>query len=120
MVVSFHGGSPFSSFVPDSIQNQGEPPPQLATTAGTPSKPSTPTCCKTAKELAEQFAIAARLYAEAVALFTSHKGTLSHAEYNRLVRTVEGAQQRSEAIGVAYEEHMALHRREDQAQATGT
>lgn len=81
-------------------------------------KPSTPNCCKTGQQLAEQFATAARLYAEVVVLLTSSRKTLSQAEYDRLCRAVEDAQQRSEAMGIAYEEHVASHRRREQA--TGT
>jgi ketosteroid isomerase-like protein len=38
MVVSSHGGSPSKVWLPDSIQNQGEPPPQLPTTGETSSE----------------------------------------------------------------------------------
>jgi hypothetical protein len=61
--------------------------------------------------LAEQFAIAARLYAESVALLaTSSAGVMSPEEYGHLRQKAETAQQRAEAAGLAFEEHLDSHR----------
>jgi sugar phosphate isomerase/epimerase len=66
--------------------------------------------CQTGQDLAGQFAIAARLYAEAVVTLTSNCGKISQDLYDRLTRTVEEAQQHSEASGVAFKEHIESHR----------
>jgi hypothetical protein len=66
-------------------------------------------CCESKRQLAEQFAAAARLYAESVALFTRSAVTQSSEQYNRLRRGAEEAQQRAEATGVAFEEHVDMH-----------
>ena len=71
--------------------------------------PATFTCCPIARQLAEQFAIAARLYAEAVASLTSHIA-MSQTEYERLCRAAKDAHRRSEEMGRAFEEHVASHR----------
>ena len=63
------------------------------------------------RTLSEQFATAARLYAEAVAAFSSTPLTVSQDEYNRLRKAAEEAQGRSEAMGMAFEKHVELHQR---------
>ena len=67
-------------------------------------------CCEIRRTLSEQFATAARLYAEAVAAFSSAPLTVSQDEYNRLRKAAEKARERAEAIGIAFEEHLASHR----------
>ena len=56
--------------------------------------------------------MAARLYAEAVALFTAGSVTMSRHEYNRLREAAENAQRRAEAVGMAFEEHVGSHWRD--------
>ena len=67
-------------------------------------------CCETRRKLSEQFATAARLYAEAVAAFSSTPLTVSQDEYNRLRKAADEARERAEAIGTAFEEHVESHR----------
>jgi hypothetical protein len=62
------------------------------------------------RERADQFAIYARLYAEAVVAFTRDPGTMSPEKYSRLKKAVKEAQKRAEMMGVAYEEHLDSHR----------
>jgi len=64
--------------------------------------------CEVRRQLAETFAIAARLYAEIAVTFAVPG--ISQEEYIRLCRHAEEAQKRSEAACVAYEEHVDLHR----------
>jgi hypothetical protein len=68
-------------------------------------------CCETARKLGEQYAEGARLYAESVVVLTSNHATVSQDEYIRLREAAEKARQRSEALGIAYEEHVESHRR---------
>jgi hypothetical protein len=70
-----------------------------------------PICCDTGRKLGEQFAEAARLYAETVVVLTSCHANVSWNEYLRLRAAVEEAQKRSEALAIAYEEHVESHRR---------
>lgn len=75
-----------------------------------PEEQKDPThCCEIRRKLADQFATAARLYAEAVVAFTSPP-TISLDEYKRLRKAAEEARKRAETIEVAYEEHVASHR----------
>ena len=67
--------------------------------------PATPISCQKGRHLAEQFATASRLYAEAVALLTCEPA-ISHIEYYRLVKAAEESRQRSEAARIAFEEHV--------------
>jgi hypothetical protein len=60
-------------------------------------------CCDTGRKLAEQFAEAARVYAESVVALTSHHADVSWNEYIRLHEAVEEARKR---FGIAYEEHV--------------
>jgi 3-deoxy-D-arabino-heptulosonate 7-phosphate (DAHP) synthase class II len=63
---------------------------------------------ETARHLAEQFAIAARLYAESVAQLTRDALTSSPSgeEYARLAGATSEALRTAEAAGVAFEEHV--------------
>ena len=67
-------------------------------------------CCETGRKLGEQFSEAARLYAEAVVVFTSNHANVPWEEYVRLRAAVEEAQKRSIGLGIAYEEHVESHR----------
>jgi hypothetical protein len=67
-------------------------------------------CCNIRRKLSEQFATAARLYAEAVVVFSSTSLTVSQDEYNRLRKATEEVRGRAEAIGIAFEEHVESHR----------
>jgi hypothetical protein len=66
-------------------------------------------CCEVRRQLAEQFAIAARLYAETVVDLTTI-ADIAQADYKRLCEAAEEAQRRSEAACVAFEEHVDSHR----------
>jgi hypothetical protein len=68
-------------------------------------------CCEIGRGLGEKFVAATRLYAEAVMVLTSHHANVSWNEYIRLRTAVEQAQKRSEALGIAYDEHLESHRR---------
>jgi hypothetical protein len=68
-----------------------------------------PECCKVRHVLAEKFATAARLFAEAVVLLVDHKGNASHHEYSRLHAAALKAQLRAEEARVAFEEHVSSH-----------
>jgi len=63
-------------------------------------------CCRTRRELANQFAIAARLYAEAVVMLTSAS---PQQNYSHLRDKAHEAQRRAETIRVAFEEHVDSH-----------
>jgi hypothetical protein len=62
------------------------------------------------RNLSEEFATAARLYAEVVAAFAASPLTAPRDEYNRLRKAAEEALGRSEAMGIAFEKHVELHR----------
>jgi hypothetical protein len=66
-----------------------------------------PYCCEIRRELADGFAIAARLYAEAVANLAV--AGISPEKYIRLRRRTEDALHRAEAASIAFEEHVASH-----------
>ena len=76
-------------------------------------------CCETGRKLGEQFAEAARLYAEAVVVLTSHHANVSCDKYIQLRAAVEEARKRSESLGIAYEEHVESHRRGGETFRTG-
>jgi len=63
-------------------------------------------CCEAGRQLAEQFAISARLYAEAVVMLTCN---FSSEDYRRLQTDADEARQRSEDTRLAFEEHLKLH-----------
>ena len=65
--------------------------------------------CKDRRRFAEQFALAAREYSEAVARLVQHEGPPSHAEYSGLRSAVVEAHARSEGAGVEFEQHVATH-----------
>ena len=67
------------------------------------------TYCNDRRRLAEQFAVAAREYSEAVARLVLYEGPPSHAEYSALRSGVIEAQERCESAGVEFEQHVALH-----------
>jgi hypothetical protein len=69
-----------------------------------------PICCKARHELAQQFAIAARLYSEAVVLLTRESPAMSSEKYEQLRNAAEKAQRDAEAMGIAFEEHVDSHR----------
>jgi hypothetical protein len=64
--------------------------------------------CELRRQLAEQFATAARLYAETVVLLTRNP-MKSEQDYNRLLEERKMAHNRSEAAAVAFEAHVASH-----------
>ena len=66
-------------------------------------------CCEVRRLLAEQFAIAARLYAETVVHFTMH-AEITQQDYERLRKAAEDAQIRAQCAGATFEEHVASHR----------
>ena len=65
-------------------------------------------CCEVRRRLAEEYATAARVYAEAVVMLTRNQAN-SHIDYSRLREAAEKARERSEATRVAFEEHIDLH-----------
>ena len=65
-------------------------------------------CCEVRRQLAEAFAIAARVYAELAVKFVV--SGMSQEDHIRLCRRAEEARERAEAARVAYEEHVNWHR----------
>jgi hypothetical protein len=63
--------------------------------------------CHIRRELADQFAIAARLYAEAVAVLT--QTTHSKTDFERLRNGVREAHDLTEAARAAFEKHVLAH-----------
>lgn len=73
-----------------------------------PEIASTVRPCELRRRLADEFSIAARLYAEIVVrLTTSHA---SEAGYVHLQRMTREAQQRSQDAFIAFEQHLESHR----------
>ena len=68
-----------------------------------------PIFCATRRQLADEFAIAARLYAEAVVLLTRESGTMARTEYARLREAVDEARQQADSMGMAFDEHVESH-----------
>jgi hypothetical protein len=66
-------------------------------------------CCKVHRKLAEQFALAAREYSEAVARLVLHEGPPSDAEYGALRSVVIKTHECCEIAGVEFEQHFAAH-----------
>lgn len=64
-------------------------------------------CCAVRRDLANAFAISARLYAEAVVILTS--GLTSGSNFENLRMAARRAQERAEEARVAFEEHVAGH-----------
>ena len=67
----------------------------------------TKTCCAVRRDLANKFAMSARVYAEAVVILTS--GVTSGSNYADLRMTARRAQERAEEARVAFEVHVARH-----------
>ena len=65
--------------------------------------------CEKRQHLGEQFAIAARLYSEAVVALTRNHIPMSWTDYERLCDVVEEARQRVEAMREAYKQHVGSH-----------
>jgi hypothetical protein len=65
-------------------------------------------CCILRRQLAEAFATAARLHAEAVVLLT--RNSIDPRDYIHLVDLALKAQERAEAAGIAFEEHIRIHK----------
>ena len=65
--------------------------------------------CKDRRRFAEQFALAAREYSEAVARLVLHEGPPSHAEYSTLRSSLIETQERCVTAGVEFEQHLASH-----------
>jgi hypothetical protein len=66
-------------------------------------------CCNDRRRLAEQFAVAAREYSEAVTRLVLHEGPPTHAEFSTLRSVLTEAQERCESAGVEFEQHVATH-----------
>ena len=66
------------------------------------------TCCRVRRNLADAYATAARLYAEAVVTLTSDTPS-STPEFTQLHLAAQQAQERTEASRVAFEEHVTRH-----------
>jgi hypothetical protein len=65
--------------------------------------------CQLRRELAEKFAIAARLYAEAVVELTREPNTQSRQTYGELRANVEKAHRQSESASRAFGAHVEAH-----------
>jgi hypothetical protein len=65
--------------------------------------------CNDRRKLAEQFALAAREYSEAVARLVLHEGPPSDAEYSTLRSVVNETHERCEIAGVEFEQHVVVH-----------
>jgi hypothetical protein len=63
-------------------------------------------CCRVRNELANQFAIAARLYAEAVVILTRLS---PERDLSKLREKTEEARRRCDDARVAFEEHVDSH-----------
>jgi hypothetical protein len=66
------------------------------------------TCCATRRDLGKQFAIAARLHAEAVVVLTLAVPPV--ADFEESCSAVEQARQLCEAASAAFREHVIAHR----------
>ena len=73
--------------------------------------------CATRQRLADEFAISARLYAEAVVKLTTTD--TSPDEYTQLCSEATDAQDRSRAAFAAFVEHVHMHRCRNSPQARG-
>jgi hypothetical protein len=61
--------------------------------------------------MAAEFATAARLYAEAVVAFTrTDLAPMSQYRHDQLLKAAHEARLRSEKAGIAFEEHIRMHR----------
>jgi len=66
-------------------------------------------CCEIRRQLAEQFAINARLFAEAVVILTRDPAVMVPGEYERLCAAAAQAQTRAESAGSRFREHIVSH-----------
>ena len=66
-------------------------------------------CCTLSRELADQFATAARLWAEAVVTLTAAAPRISRADYYQLRSDAAKAQMLAETARIAFEEHVNEH-----------
>ena len=67
------------------------------------------TYCNDRRRLAEQFALAAREYSEAVARLVLHEGPPTDPEYSTLRSVVIETQDRCVSAGVEFEQHVVTH-----------
>lgn len=74
-----------------------------------PPEASKANCCEIKRRMADEFALAAGLFAQAVVLFTSSDDRVSNDEYNRLGAASRAAQERAELARMAFEEHVNCH-----------
>ena len=65
--------------------------------------------CNDRRKLAEEFAIATRMYSDAVAELATHRGATSDPEYRRLQAVVDHALRESENTGTELQRHVAMH-----------
>ena len=69
-----------------------------------------PGCCATRREMAEAFAVAARVYDETVVVLTTCSSrSISKEKYEAMRREVRKMYQRAEEAMVMFEEHVASH-----------
>ena len=66
--------------------------------------------CRSRDHLANEFAIATRVYYEAVITITRNHVPISASNYGRLRETATEARRRAEAMTIAFEEHIDSHR----------
>jgi hypothetical protein len=66
--------------------------------------------CNDRRRLAEQFALAAREYSEAVARLVQHEGPPSQGEYSTFRSVMIETLDRCEMARVEFEQHVATHR----------
>jgi len=65
--------------------------------------------CEVKQKLAEQFAIAARLFDEAVVMLTHHPSHMAPGEHERLWTVSRQAMERAEAAARKYKGHVDAH-----------
>ena len=73
----------------------------------TATTPALQTCCPIKRNLGEQFAIAARQYAEAVVVLS--RPIAAAADFEESCGAVEQARQQCEAAGLVFQEHVTTH-----------
>jgi hypothetical protein len=64
-------------------------------------------CCPKSRDLGEQFALAARLYAEAVVVLT--RAVPAMADFEESCGAVEQARQECDEAGAAFRDHITTH-----------
>jgi hypothetical protein len=65
--------------------------------------------CKDRRKLAEEYAIATRVYSDAVARLAQHSGISSEEEYHSLRMIMVEARNQSENAAMEFERHLAKH-----------